>query len=83
MAAGRIIEGFDVVKNHRFGLSPGWRGLVFEAFGFEGCPEGFSDGVVITVTASAHALIDGEIGKRGGEVTTGVLAALVAVVDEA
>jgi hypothetical protein len=56
--------------------------LVVEAFGFEGGPEGFSGGVVVAVTAAAHALLDAELPQSGGELMTGVLRALIAVMDE-
>ena len=73
----------DVVKDHRLGGGPGVGNEVVEAVGFEGGPKGFGGGVIVTVSATTHALGDGQIGQGGGEVMAGVLAALIAVVDEA
>ena len=82
MFAEWVVESFDVVEDHGVGLGAGGWELVMEAFGFEGGPEGLGGGVVITVTATAHALVKTELMECGGEGMTGILAALIAVVDE-
>src|SRR5215210_3048770 len=77
------MEGFDVVEDHGLGVVSGWRNNVVKTLGFESGPERFGGGVIVTVSPSTHALVDIELSQGGSEVMAGVLAALIAVVDEA
>src|SRR5215210_6497607 len=77
------MEGFDVVEDHGLGVVSGWRNNVVKTLGFESGPERFGGGVIVTVSPSTHALVDLELSQGGSEVMAGVLAALIAVVDEA
>src|SRR5687768_3347460 len=83
VAAVPVVEALDVVEDHRPGLAAGCGQLAVEAFGLEGRPEGLHRRVVVAVAAAAHARADTETGELGGEVAAGVLAALVAMVDQA
>ena len=49
-----VIEGFDVIEDGRVGLGAGVEVLLVEPFGFEGAPEGFHGGVVITMALGTH-----------------------------
>ena len=82
MAAHRVVESLNIVKDHQPGFRSGCRNDVIEALRFQSGPKGFSGSVIVAVAATAHALPDAEAGKGFGEIMTGVLAALIAVVDE-
>ena len=57
-------------------------GPVIKAVGFEGCPEGFHEGVVVAVAFAAHALRDAAQCQLTAELQTGVLHAAVGMMDE-
>ena len=50
-----VIEGFDVIEDGQLSLLVSLEVLVMEPFGFEGAPERFHGGVVVTVASAAHA----------------------------
>ena len=74
MESAWIVEGVDVVEEHRVGLGSGGRRASVEAFGFESGPERLHGGVIIAVGASAHArrhavgVEQGCRGRNGGVV---------------
>lgn len=82
MTAEGVVEGLDVVEDHGTGGGAGVGDDVVEALGFQGGPEGLGGGVVVAVAAAAHALEEAEICEGGREVVTGVLTALIAVMNE-
>jgi len=55
MESNRVIEGLNVIKEHGLSvLKVAWD-LALEALGFEGSPEAFHGGVIITASLAAHA----------------------------
>jgi hypothetical protein len=82
VTANGIVEGFDIVKYHGFGSGARWRNFVVEAFGFQSGPEGFRGGIVVAVGSSAHALRESDSAQCFGETGAGILASLIAVMDE-
>ena len=51
---GAVIEGFDVVEDGGARLREGGEALMVDDFVFEAAPEGFDEGVVVTVAFAAH-----------------------------
>ena len=49
-----VIEGFDVIEDGQLGLVVSLELLAMERFGFEGAPERFHVGVVVTVAFATH-----------------------------
>ena len=59
MGALAVVERFNVIEDLPAGLGAGGKAMAIDQFQFEGGPEAFHGGVVITVAAAAH----------GGELT--------------
>ena len=82
VSATRVIEGFDVVKDHQFGDRFSWRNRVAEAFGFQRGDEALSQGVVIGISFATHAWSDAPGPQAMLEGIGGVLASSITVVDK-
>ena len=54
MGALAVIEGFDVIEDLAASLGGGGKAAAIDQLQFEGGPEAFHGGVVITVAAAAH-----------------------------
>ncbi|MDB6170817.1 MAG: hypothetical protein JWL59_128 [Chthoniobacteraceae bacterium] len=78
-----VVEGVNVVEDHRCSLSTCVGHGVIKAHGFESSLEGFHKAVIIAVAAAAHALVNREFFKESTKVAAGVLAALIAVMHQA
>ena len=76
-----VIERFDVIEDGRLGLVVSLELVAMEPFGFEGAPERFHGGVVVTVAFAAHAGKGFESGKEGTIIGAGVLAATIGVME--
>jgi hypothetical protein len=51
-----VVKDFDVIEEGALGLSKVGEGFVFEVqFAFEGRPEAFHGGIVMTAAGPAHA----------------------------
>jgi len=55
MESYRVVECFDVIKEHGLSLLQVAWDLALEALGFEGGPEAFHGGVIVTAGLTAHA----------------------------
>lgn len=77
-----IVEGFDVAEDGGARLGEGSEALVVNHFVFEAAPEGFDEGVVVTVAFAAHgsdeAMLDENLPVSG----TGKLHPAIGVDDE-
>jgi len=51
---GAVIEGFDVIDDRRARFGEGGEALVVDDFVFEAAPEGFDEGVIVTVALATH-----------------------------
>jgi hypothetical protein len=78
-----VIEALDVIKGHELSGAFGWREAASEAFGLESGYEALREGIVIGITRAAHAWGDVVESLLEAEGRGGVLAAAVAVMDEA
>ena len=82
MPAAAVIEGLDVIEDHKPCGGFGGRDGVVEAFGLEGGDEALGQRVVVGVALAAHAGRDvpgsEPLLERGG----GILAAAIAVMDQ-
>jgi hypothetical protein len=78
-----VVEALDVIKGHELSGAFGWREVTREAFGLESGDEALREGIVIGVTRAAHAWGDVVESQLEAEGRGGVLAAAVAVMDEA
>lgn len=78
-----VVEGFDVVKDHGSCLGSGAWHSGAKAFGLQRCPERLHGGVVVAVGTAAHAGGDAAQLQTFAELGAGVLAATVAVVQQA
>ena len=74
VSAVRVVEGLDVIEGHEFRSGAGGR---------EGVGEAFGQRVVVRVACAAHAQGDAVRGGEPGKVGGGVLAAAVAVMEQA
>ena len=83
MAAVAVVEGLDVVEDHELGGGAGGRDEAAEAFGLEGGDEAFGQRVVVGIALAAHAAGDAPGGGELLEGVGGVLAAAIAVMDQA
>ena len=83
MLPAGVIEALDVIKDHELSGAFGLRDVAGEALGLESGYEALREGIVIGVTRAAHAwgdVVESQLEPEGGG---GVLAAAVAVMDEA
>ena len=55
MSAVRIVEALDEVEDGEGGFRSSMEVSAVETLDFQGAPEGFRQGIVVTVGASAHA----------------------------
>lgn len=83
MLSAGVVEAFDVIKDLELSGAFGWREAVGEALGLQSGHEALSEGIVIGVTRAAHAWGDVVESQLEAEGRGGVLAAAVAVMDEA
>src|SRR5438128_7582406 len=54
MQSGAVIEGFDVVEDGGACLSEGGEATMIDELVFEAAPEGFDEGVIVTVALATH-----------------------------
>ena len=54
MQSGAVIEGLNVVEDGSACLSEGSELVVVNEFVFEAAPEGFDEGVIVTVALATH-----------------------------
>jgi hypothetical protein len=71
-----IVPAFDELKDGGTGLGTG-NELRLRTFSLEGSEEAFHDGIIITITGSAHAHYTTQIGQAALVRITGVLTAPV------
>ena len=83
MLPAGVVEAVDVIEDHQLSGAFGVRDQSGEALGLESGDEALGESVVIGVTRAAHAwgdVVESQLETEGGG---GVLAAAVAVMDEA
>ena len=78
-----VVVGVDEGKDLRSGIGLVDEATVLEHLGFEGAHERFCPGVVIRIGPCGHALADTCRGQHGAKSAAAILAATVAVEDEA
>ncbi len=76
-----IVPDLPVVTDGEPSLRAGSEGRG-RALGLEGAPEGFHQGVVVAIAGATHANDDAVLGEQGQVIMTGVLAALVGIVQQ-
>ena len=54
MQSGAVIEGLDVVEDGSACFSEGSEAVVVDEFIFEAAPEGFDEGIIVTVALATH-----------------------------
>lgn len=82
MEALTVVKGFQVVEQS--GVSGGFgveRRSILEEFVFDGSKSTFSEGIIITIASSTHALSEAEAGEQGASGGCGVLASSVGMED--
>jgi len=77
-----VIKHLDEVEDGEAGLVSSLEGAPIDQFLFEGAPERFHGGVVVTVAFPAHGRECMAAGQSVTEITTGILAATVGVEDQ-
>ena len=77
-----VVEDFNVLKDGLAGLLPGGEGVTVNEFHFEGAPEGFHRGIVVTVAFAAHGCLGLAGGQGLAKFTAGILAAAIGVEDQ-
>ena len=83
MLSAGVVEAFDVIEDHEVSGAFVLRQGAAEALGLESGHEALGEGIVIGVTRAAHAwsdVVESQLEAEGGG---GVLAAAVAVMDQA
>ena len=83
MASGTVVEDFDIVEDFCPGLVASLKAGSVDQLVLERVPETFGGGVVIAATTAAHAGDHAMGGECAAVALAGVLAAAVAVMDEA
>ena len=78
-----VVVGFEVGEDLGVGIGAGAEGAVLEHLGLAGADEGLGPGVVIGIGARGHALAQAGLAQEFPESGAAVLAAQVAVEDEA
>ena len=78
-----VVIGFDVLEDHLASFAVRGRKVAGKTLGLERTPERLHRGVVVAVAASAHAGHGADLAEQLPVSVTGILAALVAVDDEA
>ena len=77
MKALGIIETFDEIEDLGAGLGAGVKARAINQFQFEGAPEAFHGGIVVTVALAAHRGHQFGGLERVAEVATGILDAAI------
>ena len=77
-----VVEDFNVLKDGLASLLPGGEALAVNQFHFEGAPERFHGGIVVTVAFAAHGRQGLAAGQGLAKISAGVLAAAIGVEDQ-
>ena len=77
-----VVEDFNVLKDGGPSCLPGGEALAVNEFHFQGAPEGFHGGIVITVALAAHRRLRLAAGQGLAKISTGILAAAIGVEDQ-
>src|SRR6187431_2850186 len=73
MDALAIVEGFNVVKDQEASFTASVELVAVNQFEFEGAPEAFHKGIVVTVAFAAHGGDQTRLGQSGPVVSRSVL----------
>ena len=80
--SGAVIEGLDIVEEGAASFFEGGEALVIDDFVFKAAPEGFDEGVVVTVAFAAHGSDQTVLGEDLAVSGTGELHPAIGVDDE-
>src|SRR3981189_2910883 len=82
MEAAPVIKGLDKIEDGQASLVPGFETAAVDELQFEGAPEGFHGGVVITAGFAAHRGLGLSLGQGLSKIRASVLAAAIGVENE-
>ena len=82
MGTRTVIKGLDVIEDLGFGEGTSWEGGAVNEFKFEGAPEAFHRGIVVTVGLAAHGRNQARMGEGLAVVCAGVLDPSVGVTNQ-
>ena len=82
MQSGPVVKGFDVVEDGTARLRKGGEALVIDDFVFEAAPEGFDEGVIVTIAFAAHGSDEAVMGEDLPVSRAGKLRASIGVDDK-
>src|SRR5262249_44363295 len=68
-----VVKGFDIIKDSRACLVMSLEIVMMEPLGFKSAPEGFHGGIVVAVTAAAHAATNATRPEKMPVGVTGIL----------
>ena len=74
-----VVEDLDVIKEDLAGSPPGGEALAVNKFHFQGAPEAFHGGIVITVAAATHRSDQAGLAEGLTIIATGVLDTAIGV----